>query len=260
MGLEPTTSSLGSWHSTTELLPLAWLLLSINKTRELGNRGLREGGRRRLPEPGEEEARSALVSARERMQKRSSTPRWTPKRTSSRGRIPDSQAGRRKATFLKVDAPASGELGFLLLKRQGAIFSAHCCQTSNIRFVSDLLVRRGFLSRLVERVAAGVDSDRDSVARTGAQHPQPKAGTDEERLRFAVNHAVCRDATGALRRTTCFKAGSISYSLSEQSNGPSGESVTTQSLPAQGTLPSVGHSVPSLNTARCGQTPPSSRG
>ena len=23
MGLEPTTSSLGSWHSTTELLPLA---------------------------------------------------------------------------------------------------------------------------------------------------------------------------------------------------------------------------------------------
>jgi hypothetical protein len=38
MGLEPTTSSLGSWHSTTELLPLStpykhhwlqWLHLSI---------------------------------------------------------------------------------------------------------------------------------------------------------------------------------------------------------------------------------------
>jgi hypothetical protein len=67
MGLEPTTSSLGSWHSTTELLPLAWLLLSINKIRELGNRGLREGVRRWILKPGEEVTRSALVSARERM-------------------------------------------------------------------------------------------------------------------------------------------------------------------------------------------------
>ncbi len=25
-GLEPATSSLGSWHSTTELLPLGWYL------------------------------------------------------------------------------------------------------------------------------------------------------------------------------------------------------------------------------------------
>ena len=31
MGLEPTTSSLGSWHSTTELLPLAFVFNHIHK-------------------------------------------------------------------------------------------------------------------------------------------------------------------------------------------------------------------------------------
>ena len=75
MGLEPTTSSLGSWHSTTELLPLSWLLLRINKIRELGNRGRREGVRRWNLKLGPEVTRSALVSARERMQKTSSTAR-----------------------------------------------------------------------------------------------------------------------------------------------------------------------------------------
>jgi len=44
-----------------------WLLLSINKLRELGNGELKAGVRRRMLKPGEEMTRSALVSARERM-------------------------------------------------------------------------------------------------------------------------------------------------------------------------------------------------
>jgi hypothetical protein len=32
MGLEPTTSSLGSWHSTTELLPLAFVFNDFEKS------------------------------------------------------------------------------------------------------------------------------------------------------------------------------------------------------------------------------------
>ena len=34
MGLEPTTSSLGSWHSTTELLPLV-ITDNYNKNKDL---------------------------------------------------------------------------------------------------------------------------------------------------------------------------------------------------------------------------------
>ena len=35
MGFEPTTSSLGSWHSTTELLPLRVVFNSLHDTKDL---------------------------------------------------------------------------------------------------------------------------------------------------------------------------------------------------------------------------------
>ena len=35
MGFEPTTSSLGSWHSTTELLPLKVVFNSLHDTKDL---------------------------------------------------------------------------------------------------------------------------------------------------------------------------------------------------------------------------------
>jgi hypothetical protein len=40
MGFEPTTSSLGSWHSTTELLPLVFVSLQLLETKGLSPKSL----------------------------------------------------------------------------------------------------------------------------------------------------------------------------------------------------------------------------
>jgi hypothetical protein len=51
MGLEPTTSSLGSWHSTTELLPLLGVLLHPFRLRSASRFHLYKSIYR-IPHPG----------------------------------------------------------------------------------------------------------------------------------------------------------------------------------------------------------------